>query len=123
AEYTDEEEMKEHSFTLSVTNPTCTEKGYTTHTCSLCGTFFTDSFKEPLNHPYATWKTVKEPTENENGLKVKTCDLCSAELERIEIPKTEPQPEEPQPEKMNFFMRILMAILNFLKKLFSGITV
>ncbi|MCD7845686.1 MAG: hypothetical protein LUG57_07535 [Oscillospiraceae bacterium] len=29
--------VKNHSYTSAVTDPTCTEKGYTTYTCSICG--------------------------------------------------------------------------------------
>ena len=40
-----------HSYTSAVTDPTCTEGGYTTHTCS-CGDSYTDSETKPLGHDY-----------------------------------------------------------------------
>lgn len=40
-----------HSFTDIVTAPTCTEKGYTTHTC-VCGYVYKDSYVDALGHNY-----------------------------------------------------------------------
>ena len=37
-----------HSYTDTVTAPTATEKGYTTHTCSGCGHSYVDSYTEPV---------------------------------------------------------------------------
>ena len=39
-----------HEYTTSVTNPTCTEKGFTTHTCTLCGDSYTDNEVDALGH-------------------------------------------------------------------------
>ncbi len=41
-----------HSYEAVVTAPTCTEKGYTTHTCSVCGDTYTDSETEPTGHTH-----------------------------------------------------------------------
>ena len=38
-----------HSYKDVVTAPTCTEKGYTTHTCS-CGDSYVDTYTDPLGH-------------------------------------------------------------------------
>ncbi len=40
-----------HIYTSVVTDPTCTEKGYTTHTCS-CGESYVDSYVDELGHTY-----------------------------------------------------------------------
>ena len=40
-----------HSYSVVVTSPTCTEKGYTTHTCA-CGASFVDSYVEAKGHSY-----------------------------------------------------------------------
>ncbi|MBQ7345578.1 MAG: hypothetical protein IJW45_05905 [Oscillospiraceae bacterium] len=48
----DEEEGCEHSYTSVVTDPTCTERGYTTHTCQKCGDSYTDSYVETIGHDY-----------------------------------------------------------------------
>ena len=41
----------DHSYTAVVTAPTCTEGGYTTHTCTECGDSYVDSYTDtrPLN--------------------------------------------------------------------------
>ncbi len=41
---------KGHTYTDTVTAPTCTEGGYTTHTCTVCGYSYTDNETEPLGH-------------------------------------------------------------------------
>ena len=42
-----------HSYTDVVTAPTCTEEGYTTHTCSACGDSYTDEITEATGHTYS----------------------------------------------------------------------
>ncbi|MBQ5671022.1 MAG: hypothetical protein IIV43_01545, partial [Oscillospiraceae bacterium] len=37
----------DHSYTAVVTPPTCTDKGFTTHTCTICGDSYVDSYTEP----------------------------------------------------------------------------
>ena len=41
----------EHNYTTSVIEPTCTEQGYTTHTCS-CGDSYIDSYTDKIEHNY-----------------------------------------------------------------------
>ncbi len=41
----------EHVYTSAVTAPTCTERGFTTHTCA-CGENYIDSFVDALGHKY-----------------------------------------------------------------------
>ena len=41
-----------HDCTAVVTAPTCTEEGYTTYTCLLCGDVFYDDFVPALGHEY-----------------------------------------------------------------------
>ena len=37
-----------HSYTSIVTAPTATDRGYTTHTCTLCGDTYMDSYTDPV---------------------------------------------------------------------------
>ena len=48
----DEEEKCDHSYKAVVTDPTCTEKGYTTHTCEKCGDSYKDSYVDATGHNY-----------------------------------------------------------------------
>ena len=41
-----------HKYTSSVVAPTCTEKGYTTYTCSGCGNVYQDNYVDALGHDY-----------------------------------------------------------------------
>jgi len=68
-------EAHEHSYTAVVTPPTCTEKGYTTHTCS-CGHSYVDTYTDALGHAWDSGKVTKQPTETETGVKTFTCTRC-----------------------------------------------
>ena len=68
-------EAHEHSYTAVVTPPTCTEKGYTTHTCA-CGDSYVDTYVDALGHAWDNGKVTKEPTETETGTKTFTCTRC-----------------------------------------------
>ena len=43
-----------HAYTAAVTAPTCTEAGFTTHTCANCGHSYTDSPEAALSHTGGT---------------------------------------------------------------------
>ena len=47
-----------HDYKSTVTKPTCTEKGYTTHTCA-CGDSYKDSYKDALGHLYILGKCIR----------------------------------------------------------------
>ena len=49
-------EAHEHSYTAVVTPPTCTEKGYTTHTCA-CGDSYVDTYTDALGHDWDSGTT------------------------------------------------------------------
>ena len=71
------ETAHEHSYTAVVTPPTCTERGYTTHTCS-CGHSYVDTYTDALGHAWDSGKVTKQPTATETGIKTFTCTRCSA---------------------------------------------
>ena len=54
-----------HDYKAVVTAPTCTERGYTTYTCSVCGDSYKGSYVDPLGHDYkngtCTRCGVKDP--------------------------------------------------------------
>ena len=78
-------EAHEHSYTAVVTPPTCTEKGYTTHTCS-CGDSYVDTYVDALGHSWDSGTVTKEPTETETGIRTFTCTRCG-ETKTETIPK------------------------------------
>ena len=58
----------------TVTAPTCTEPGYTTHKCTSCDYSYNDSYIEPLGHNYT--EEVTKPTCTERGYTTYTCSVC-----------------------------------------------
>lgn len=67
-----------HSYTETVTPPTCVNEGYTTYTCS-CGDSYVDNYTDP------------NPDNHVNTNNDKVCDLCGADLSPAE-------PETPEGE-------------------------
>lgn len=66
-----------HSYKAALTAPTCTEKGFTTYTCTKCGDSYTDDYTEPLGHHFH--EVVTNPTCTELGYTTYTCTKGSAE--------------------------------------------
>ena len=79
-------EAHEHSYTDVVTAPTCTEKGYTTHTCS-CGDSYVDTYTDALGHAWDGGTVTKQPTATETGVRTYTCTRCH-ETKTETIPAT-----------------------------------
>jgi len=50
-----------HSYSDTVTAPTCTAQGYTTHECSVCGNSYIDSYTQKKEHDF-TAKTLNPTT-------------------------------------------------------------
>ena len=70
------ETAHEHSYTAVVTPPTCTEKGYTTHTCA-CGDSYVDTYTDALGHDWDSGTVTKEPTATETGIRTYACTRCN----------------------------------------------
>lgn len=54
----------EHSYGTEVFAPTCTEQGYTLHTCTGCGDSYKDTYVAALGHSYGepTWAWSEDYT-------------------------------------------------------------
>ena len=65
-----------HSYKTTVTAPTCTAQGYTTHTCSVCGDSYKDAYTNALGHSYGSWVTDKAATCSAAGTETRTCSRC-----------------------------------------------
>ncbi|MGM9524109.1 MAG: leucine-rich repeat protein [Faecousia sp.] len=66
----------EHSYVDTVTSPTCTEKGFTTHTCAICGDSYIDTYIDALGHDFREWTQTKAPTCTEKGVEKRVCSRC-----------------------------------------------
>lgn len=56
-----------HDYAAKTTKPTCTKKGYTTHTCTRCQDSYRDEIVSALGHWYGEW------TPNADGTHSATC--------------------------------------------------
>lgn len=68
------EEIHTHRYTKTVKAPTCTEDGYTTYVCSMCGDSYSDDFIPAIGHDYKA--TVKEATCTQGGYSTYVCTDC-----------------------------------------------
>ena len=63
-----------HKYTENVVAPTCTEDGYTEHTCQKCGESYTDSETEKLGHSYESEAVASNCFDE--GYTKHTCSSC-----------------------------------------------
>ena len=83
-----------HTYESVVTDPTCAEKGYTTHTCH-CGDSYVDSEVDAFGHTPSDWIVDAKAQIGAEGSKHKECTVCDETLETeviealIEAPTTE----------------------------------
>ena len=68
---------KAHELETAVTAPTCTEMGYTTHSCRHCDYTYTDSYAAPTGHTWNEGTVTREASCTEDGEMTYTC-ACSA---------------------------------------------
>ena len=78
------------TFTDEVVDPTCTEKGYTKHTCSDCGYSYNDTEVDALDHAWGEWTHVEE-TEGADAQHTRVCanDATHVETEACSFEKQE----------------------------------
>ena len=73
---TEEIPAKGHKYVATVTTPTCTAEGYTTHRCSVCGDTYTDSTVPALGHSFTNYVSDNNATCMQDGTKTAKCDRC-----------------------------------------------
>ena len=69
------EQCAEPEITDTVHDASCTEVGYTEHTCMICGNTWRDSFV-PITHMEGEWVVTQEATYEESGVRSLLCALC-----------------------------------------------
>ena len=67
-------EAPDTTYVQAVIAPTCTESGYSIHTCTVCGDNYVTDKTEALGHKYET--TYVEPTCEDPGGNMHTCTVC-----------------------------------------------
>lgn len=63
-----------HDYIASITEPSCEENGFTTHTCSRCKSSYVDDYTDVLGHNYIA--AITDPSCEENGFTTHTCSKC-----------------------------------------------
>ena len=71
----------DHELADTVTDPTCTELGFTTHACKHCDYTYTDTPVAALGHKWDSGKVAAAPTLTETGTLLQTCTVCKATKE------------------------------------------
>lgn len=82
-------DCKNHDYAAVVAEPTCTEKGITVHTCSICGDRYETDEVPALGHT-GTYKVDTAPSLEAEGSLAGTCDRCGEDL-KIVLPKLSKQ--------------------------------
>ncbi len=93
-----------HSYNEAVSNPTCTEQGYTTYTCE-CGDAYIANYVNATGHDMGNWEN-----DVDSSIAVRQCKNCDF-IETKEI-----EPEEPQEDtsiNFNSFFKLIEALINF----------
>lgn len=74
------EDVANCTFSVSVTSPTCTAPGYTTHTCVECGYSYDDDFLNRLGHDWSKWNDDKNDATH-----TRFCKRCFVEETSVHI--------------------------------------
>ena len=72
-----------HVFVETVVPPDCTNKGYTLHTCTVCGETHKTDYVDELWHTFGDWIIDKEPTCSVHGDRHRVCEVCGFTEEAI----------------------------------------
>ena len=67
----------DHDYIAVITEPTCTQRGYTTYTCSKCGEIFVTDYVDALGHDMGQWYATTEPGCKTGGNGRRDCTRCN----------------------------------------------
>lgn len=83
-----------HTYEETITAPTCTEPGFATYVCRVCGNRYTEGLPS-TGHNYGTWAIISQAAGTDNGVMEKVCQNDAAHILRqtiphLPLPKIEP---------------------------------
>jgi len=73
--------MCDHVFVDEVIAPTCTQRGYTMRTCTLCSIIVTEDYVPSTGHVYSGEGVVVEPTCTQAGYTQYKCSSCNESVQ------------------------------------------
>ena len=76
-----------HAYETEVIAPTCTEMGYTTHTCAQCGDIYQSTYTNATGHTPSDWVIDQQSTLDSEGSRHKECTVCGEILEEQAMEK------------------------------------
>lgn len=77
-----------HTYEETVTEPDCTNKGYTTYKCSVCSHSYTGNETPEKGHTEGTWEVTTEPGCITSGERSNYCSVCDVIWKTEEIEAT-----------------------------------
>ena len=90
-----------HKYVSVVTEPTCTEDGYTSHTCENCGDTYVDAHVDALGHDMGPWIVTKEATDTAEGEETRYCQRSGCDVKETRITPKLNVPEVTKLESTN----------------------
>ena len=90
-----------HNYVSVVTEPTCTEDGYTSHTCENCGDTYVDAHVDALGHDMGPWIVTKEATDTAEGEETRYCQRSGCDVKETRITPKLNVPEVTKLESTN----------------------
>lgn len=66
-----------HTYSETVTYPTCTAAGYTTFVCTVCGDTYTGDEVSPTGHTEGEWRETTAPACTAEGVETNYCSVCN----------------------------------------------
>ncbi len=72
--------LKNHSYKILITKPTCTDDGFTTHSCTVCGQSYITDRIAAKGHTIVTDKAVKPTCTSSGNTEGKHCSVCGKTL-------------------------------------------
>ena len=79
-----------HDYKTTIFAPTCTEKGYSLHSCSVCGDNYKDTYTNATGHDFGEWIVITVPTSTNAGEEQRICSICGAVEKRSLVLKHVP---------------------------------
>ncbi|MBE6811268.1 MAG: hypothetical protein E7523_00120 [Ruminococcaceae bacterium] len=79
----------DHAYDTAVTDPTCTEDGFTTYTCTVCGHTYKDNKVVALGHNFVASDILRDSTCTTTGVQLFVCSHDDSHTYEASIPMKE----------------------------------